>query len=861
MHAAPSVGEAAQRPRANAIDRLGPDHDPLKSYTRLKLSIAGLLRRLRDASGKRGSELRKRQCEELMVKLAEDRFTLAVLGQFKRGKSSLMNAIIGRELLPTGVLPLTSAITVLRFGPRERLVVEREGLQWAEVAPISRLEDYVTERANPGNRKKVKSAAVEVPLPFLRRGLEFVDTPGVGSAIAANTATAYAFVPACDAALFVTSVDSPLTAAELDFLKEIRRYVRKIFFVVNKTDLLGSRESAEVLAFVADTIREHLGTDAIRIFPLSCKLGLAAKAAGDGDAYSGSGLKGLEDELGRFLSDEKSAGFLAAIIDRALRLVEAEANEALLAGRARALSQSTLQQRLNAIRHEWQRLAGPRHDIFQKIRRHVLAQVRNALSPDIELFLAAQRKNVPYRLRRLLERAAWQTCASLAERITTAEFRRFHRKALRWLSERTEGMTFASDSSCRALWDELQTNLGQITNCAASALGLTDSPNSAADSCPPWRVEGRLDPRLVNAESHWQARLPPWLKPLPARTARSWLAQRLGAEHDRLIQSCKEPLLSAVENQFRAALDRLWERIDSSATEIESRVLARLQSPQVQEFGEAAMDSIRQKLLALQEEVIRLPTGTVAEEPAPSVDTASTSRAVEPTSAPLPEPDFGRDLRTRGCPVCDHLFQVMFRFFSHWQYDLGIDEKAQARFAAESGFCPLHAWQLEALSSHIGSSVAYPRLAERIARVLSEAARSPDAQPRVRELLRDSRTCRACRLLRDAERSYAERLALFLNESRNRAAYAGAQGVCLRHLALVTAAPASSDLVSFLLLHAAHRFEEMAEDMQAFAMKTDALRRALRNQDEEDAYWRAITHIVGAKSISAPWQEEIIIGG
>jgi hypothetical protein len=173
------------------VEQPRPDCDRLKEYSRIKLSLAGQLRLLREVLKKSGDDARDRQCEELMVKLAEDRFTLAVLGQFKRGKSSLMNAIIGRELLPTGVLPLTSAITVLKFGPTERLVVEREGLQWPDTASLSQLEDYVTERGNPGNRKKVKTAVVEVPVPFLRRGLEFVDTPGVGSAIVANTATTY----------------------------------------------------------------------------------------------------------------------------------------------------------------------------------------------------------------------------------------------------------------------------------------------------------------------------------------------------------------------------------------------------------------------------------------------------------------------------------------------------------------------------------------------------------------------------------------------------------------------------------------------------------------------------------------------
>jgi hypothetical protein len=129
-----------------------PDAEQLQSYSRLKLSLASQLRVLRGVLKQRGHERRERQCAELQVKLAEDRFTLAVVGQFKRGKGSLLNAVIGCEVLPTGVLPLTSAITVLKFGPQERLVIERDGLRFPVIEPLESLADYVTERGNDSDQ-------------------------------------------------------------------------------------------------------------------------------------------------------------------------------------------------------------------------------------------------------------------------------------------------------------------------------------------------------------------------------------------------------------------------------------------------------------------------------------------------------------------------------------------------------------------------------------------------------------------------------------------------------------------------------------------------------------------------------------
>lgn len=309
----------------SSATEITPDLVTLKAYTQVKLTLASQLRIIREAFAALGRETEERQCGELIVKLAEDRFTLAVLGQFKRGKSSLMNAIIGRELLPTGVLPLTSAITILKYGPKERLVVQRENWGFPDELPLTALADYVTEKGNPSNTKRIKTASVELPIPFLRRGVEFVDTPGVGSTISANTDTTYNFLPACDAVLFVTSVDTPMTSLELAFLNDIREYVHKIFFVINKTDLVPPSEQAEVLEFVKETIRKCTGHNHAKVFPISARNGLAARLVGDAALYEQSGLKMLEEALASFLSEEKSTTFLTAITHKALHILEGSA--------------------------------------------------------------------------------------------------------------------------------------------------------------------------------------------------------------------------------------------------------------------------------------------------------------------------------------------------------------------------------------------------------------------------------------------------------------------------------------------------------------------------------------------------------
>jgi Dynamin family len=138
-----SSRESAERAELNApeIRPSGladqPDRGDHRTYTRAKHAVAAVVRRLDAYFRHGGDEPRAEACRDLMVKLAEDCFTLAVLGELNRGKRSLINALMGRQILPTGVLPLTSAITVLRFGSRERLVVKRKGWPSAESAPLN----------------------------------------------------------------------------------------------------------------------------------------------------------------------------------------------------------------------------------------------------------------------------------------------------------------------------------------------------------------------------------------------------------------------------------------------------------------------------------------------------------------------------------------------------------------------------------------------------------------------------------------------------------------------------------------------------------------------------------------------------
>lgn len=396
--------------QAMSTEEATPDLSRFKQYTRSTQTIAYQIRTLGDFLLKHVGQREAEECRQLMAKLAADRFTLAVVGEFKRGKSSLMNAIIGRKLLPTGVLPLTSAITVLKYGPQERLTILKEGSSLSESAPISSLAEYVTEKGNPGNRKRVARACLELPLPFLRRGLEFVDTPGIGSAIEANTATTYGFLPQSDAVIFVTSVDTPFTRAEIEFLKSIREHVRKIFFVVNKIDLVGDGERQEILGFVSEALRREMEIQEVRVFTVSSSLGLSARIDGSEKGFEQSGISALQQALSTYLSGENSSVFLVSVLDKALR-VAGEASRGLnLLKTAREISREDLQQNLASLKARFQTLREECNAAAQEIRDRTIQRLKDGLSAMLDSFAADETRMLVEQLDAKLLQSGWKLC-------------------------------------------------------------------------------------------------------------------------------------------------------------------------------------------------------------------------------------------------------------------------------------------------------------------------------------------------------------------------------------------------------------------------------------------------------------------
>lgn len=256
-------------------------------------------------------------------KLSDNRFVLAVLGQFKRGKTTFINALLGENLLPTAVIPLTSIITVLKYGTALDIkIFFNDG----RVKTISRsdLQLYVTEKDNPRNEKAVHHVEISHPSLYLKQGIQIVDTPGVASVHEHNTQTTFEFLPQADAGIFLVGADPPVTQAELQFLREVKGYVSRLFFVQNKMDAANFQDWREALEFTKAVIEEQAKIEDVKIFPLSAKLALEGKVQHDNLKIAKSGLPEFEQALEEFVTRDKGWVLLKSLAGKVLRVVDQE---------------------------------------------------------------------------------------------------------------------------------------------------------------------------------------------------------------------------------------------------------------------------------------------------------------------------------------------------------------------------------------------------------------------------------------------------------------------------------------------------------------------------------------------------------
>ncbi len=275
----------------------------------------------------------------LRERLRAARLRVLVVGEAKRGKSTLVNALLGREVLPTGVTPLTAVPTTVTHGTGEAMEVAFTDGRTAH-CPLSALGKFGTEHGNSGNSRGVAAITVRLDSPILARGVEIVDTPGTGSVHAHNTAAADGVLPTMDAAIFVLTADPPVSAAERDLLERVHGLSVTTFVVLNKADYTDAAGLAEAVGFTERIAGQAVGAP-VRVYPVSARAALSD--AGD------AGFAAFAADFGAYLDTGRTADLRRSAAGQLGRVASAGIDEIALARRAAELRSSDAAGRVTAF--------------------------------------------------------------------------------------------------------------------------------------------------------------------------------------------------------------------------------------------------------------------------------------------------------------------------------------------------------------------------------------------------------------------------------------------------------------------------------------------------------------------------------
>jgi GTPase Era involved in 16S rRNA processing len=332
--------------------------------------------------------LLRERVDSLRERLEHQRFQLAVLGQFKRGKSTFINALLGAPLLPIAVVPLTAVPVFISW--RSLPLVQ---VHYADRRPDEELSSdephairdflfkFVSEEANPTNRLGVDRVDLFHPAAILANGLVLIDTPGVGSTFRHNTEAALRVLPECDAAFFVISVDPPITEVEIEYLQRIKMKAAKLFFILNKVDYLPLEERSRVIEFVKHTLDQNdLWFPDATIFGVSATEGLDAKQRDDQAGLQASGIAKVERHLSNDLAAQKSRLLDQAVRTKAIDVVSEAMTAVRLQVRALEMPLEELASKSQAFEQTLVSIEGQRRvirDLLEGERRRLREQLED----------------------------------------------------------------------------------------------------------------------------------------------------------------------------------------------------------------------------------------------------------------------------------------------------------------------------------------------------------------------------------------------------------------------------------------------------------------------------------------------------
>ena len=800
---------------------------PAQSYRDRRLELGDMLRAALHLARSRGDADAENRARDLLARLAGDRFRLAVMGQFSRGKSTLMNALLGGAYLPMGAVPMTSVVTTVRYGTRPKAMIRRRQAALPVEVPLTDIADYVAASSVRRAEMRVATVEVEVPAEILRLGFEFIDTPGVGSALTASTATTRRFLPQADAVIFVTGFDSPLTEAEAALLADVSQHAGRLFVILNKRDLVGGHDADQVRDFVRHRLRE-LGIADPRVHGVSALEALEGVLGNEEDRLSASGVPGLRADLELFLTTDKTRLFLDNVASRAAGLVSDQKQDLLL-GRLTRDREAEVPGIMAAF--------DARMDDLEDRQRATAARIVDRIEADLPGLIAARSSVWREELRELLDPLVSEALPAGADEGNA-------RTALEAGRVRLE----RSSRDVTGSW--LRRKAGEVrellTGLAGGEIGVlleaSRSPGSVGAG-----LAGRSAAGQQREPTGWSAgdipelafRVPEWK--LPMELPRH-LPRRADSGDPRVRGYLTASLTAAITAFAEQVGPRFLEAARDWAARLEDQA-----SRQLTVAAEWFRYCVRtppgeDDLAALDDLATRLET----------LRTALAAAGPATAGAPVPGPVTGGEGSRAGrgaCTVCAQLEETLTRQLRRGQFLLATRDADQARLTHDGGYCPLHTWQYASIASPLGISAGYAKLATTVADTLESLGRE-DGAPEdlgraVAALSPGPAGCALCQALGARERDAIAEAVSRVPDSP----------LCLRHLALTLSAGPSPAAARAMIRALATVLRSDGEDMRDYALKREALHNWLVTDEESRAHQDALRRLAGLSALTMPWAD------
>lgn len=265
--------------------------NPMDIFARFKALYQAIQPLLQDVK----KEESIKQIAQLFSRVASNSVTIMVCGEFKRGKSSIVNAIIGAEICPVDECITTSSVSLIKYGTTPRVVrhfINADNKVVTESINIDSIEKY--SKGSSVNTDNTILLEIEIPNENLKSGLTILDTPGIGGLDPRHLSLTTFALTKADCVFFVIDAQEPISASELSFIKDkISPFGTNTKIILNKIDLLTDNQIQSLVKDTQSKIKATCQAISIDVIPTSIYQWQLYNLTKDETYLSASNMKSL----------------------------------------------------------------------------------------------------------------------------------------------------------------------------------------------------------------------------------------------------------------------------------------------------------------------------------------------------------------------------------------------------------------------------------------------------------------------------------------------------------------------------------------------------------------------------------------